>query len=104
MSDSTQNPIKRRAALARLGLTAVAIYAAPSVVHLDRSANAQVRPSCNSKGKGNPWCKTKGKGKTKGKSKGKSRGTRNNGRNSRNNRNSGNNRNARNNRGGNSRR
>ena len=66
MSDSTQNPIKRRAALARLGLTAVAIYAAPSVVHLDRSANAQVRPSCNSKGKGNPWCKTKGKGKTKG--------------------------------------
>jgi hypothetical protein len=70
LSDSAQNPIKRRTALARLGLTAVAIYAAPSVVHLDRSANAQVRPSCNSKGKGNPWCKTKGKGKSKGKSKG----------------------------------
>ena len=100
MSDSTQNSIKRRAALARLALTAVAIYAAQSVIHLDRSANAQVRPSCNSKGQGNPWCKTKGKGKTKG----KSRPGRNNGQNSRNNCNSQNNRNARNNRGGNGRR
>lgn len=91
--------IKRRTALAKLGLSALAVYAAPSVVHLDRSANAQVRPSCNGKGKGNPWC-NKGKGKTKGKGKrGKGRNSRNSWR-DRNRRNNDrrNNRNVRNNR------
>ena len=64
------NPTKRRSALAKLGLSALAVYAAPTVIHLDRSANAQVRPSCNGKSKGNPWCnKSKGKGKSKGKSR-----------------------------------
>lgn len=89
--------IKRRKALAKLGLSALAVYAAPSIVHLDRSANAQVRPSCNGKGKGNPWC-NKGKGNTKGK-RGKGRNTRNNSR-DRNRRNNDrrNNRTARNNR------
>jgi hypothetical protein len=62
--------IKRRSALAKLGLSALAVYAAPTVIHLDRSANAQVRPSCNGKTKGNPWCNTsKGKSKSKGKSR-----------------------------------
>ena len=65
--------MKRRVALAKLGLTAVAVYAAPSVVDLDRSANAQVRPSCNSKSKGNPWCNT-GKGKSKSNGKSSKRG------------------------------
>jgi hypothetical protein len=84
--------IGRRAALAKLGLSALVVYAAPSIVHLDRSANAQVRPSCHGKSKGNPWC-NKGKGKGKG---GKGKGKRN--RNPRNNRNNRNNRVNRNNR------
>jgi len=58
--------IGRRAALAKLGLSVLVVYAAPSIVHLDRSANAQVRPSCHGKSKGNPWC-NQGKGKGKGK-------------------------------------
>lgn len=47
----------RRRALARLGLGAAAVYAAPTILHLDRSARA-VQPSCTGKGKGkgNPWC------------------------------------------------
>lgn len=51
----------RRAALARLGLGAAAVYVAPTVLHLDRSARA-VQPSCTGKGggKGNPWCKASG--------------------------------------------
>lgn len=104
--DSKSRPdksIKRRAALMKLGLSALAVYAAPSVVHLDRSANAQVRPSCNGKSKGNPWCNTgkgKGKGKSKGNSKGKSRGkrSRRSDRNRRRTNDRRNNRNARNNR------
>lgn len=53
--------LSRRAALARLGLGAAVAYAAPTVLHLDRSARA-VQPSCTGKGKGNPWCKASGKG------------------------------------------
>ncbi|MEX2453375.1 MAG: hypothetical protein WD470_01650 [Rhodospirillaceae bacterium] len=50
-------PMRRREALAKLGLGAAAVYAAPTILHLDRSANA-VQPSCTGKGKGkgNPWC------------------------------------------------
>lgn len=82
MESRPDKSIRRRTALAKLGLSALAVYAAPSVVHLDRSANAQVRPSCNGKSKGNPWCnKGKTKGKSKGKSRGKSRGKGNNRRN-----------------------
>lgn len=59
-------PINRRQALSRLGLGVAVAYSAPTVLHLDRSAQA-VQPSCNSKGsKGNPWC---GGGKSKGKGK-----------------------------------
>ena len=53
--------LTRRKALARLGLAAGVAYAAPTIVRLDRSANAKVLPSpCpppNGKGKGGPWCK-----------------------------------------------
>ncbi len=48
--------LARRRALARLGLGAAVAYVAPTIVHLDRSANAKVRPTpCqgdHSKGKG----------------------------------------------------
>ena len=36
----------RRQALARLGFAAAVVYAAPTILHLDRSAKAQVLPSC----------------------------------------------------------
>lgn len=41
----------RRLALMRLGLAAAAVYVAPTVLHLDRSANARVRPTpCHGRG------------------------------------------------------
>jgi hypothetical protein len=50
--------LSRRRALAKLGLAAAAVYVAPTIVHLDRSAKA-VSPSCTGgKAKGNPWCNT----------------------------------------------
>ena len=58
MSESTQNSgsgMTRRKALSRLGLGVAVAYAAPTVLHLDRSARA-VQPSCAGAGKGNPWC------------------------------------------------
>ena len=52
--------MSRRKALTRLGLAAGVVYAAPTIVHLDRSANAKILPSpCPPPGKG----KGKGKGK-----------------------------------------
>jgi hypothetical protein len=47
--------LSRRQALARLGLSSAVAYVAPSVLHLDRSANAQISPTpCppGKKGKG----------------------------------------------------
>jgi len=38
--------VRRRAALAKLGLTVAVAYAAPTILHLDRSAKAQILPSC----------------------------------------------------------
>jgi hypothetical protein len=49
--------MSRRRALQRLGLGAAVAYVAPTVVHLDRSANAQIFPTPCDPGKG------KGKGK-----------------------------------------
>lgn len=51
----------RREALVRLGLSALVVYSAPTILHLDRQARA-VQPSCTGKGKGkgNPWCKGSG--------------------------------------------
>jgi hypothetical protein len=50
--------ISRRRALARLGIAAGVAYTAPTIVRLDRSANAKALPSpCpppSSKGKGSP--------------------------------------------------
>ena len=52
--------ISRRRALARLGIAAGVAYTAPTIVRLDRSANAKALPSpCpppTSKGKGPPGC------------------------------------------------
>lgn len=52
----------RRNALKRLGLGAAVAYVAPTVLHLDRTGNAAVSPSCNGNSKGNPWCGKGGKG------------------------------------------
>lgn len=67
-SGSDKPAVNRRQALARLGLGAAVAYTAPTILHLDRSAQA-VQPSCNSKGKakGNPWCGGSNSGKGKGK-------------------------------------
>lgn len=59
----TSNTMSRRKALTRLGLAAGVAYAAPTIVHLDRSANAKVLPS--------PCPPPSGRGKGKGKGKGK---------------------------------
>jgi hypothetical protein len=51
--------LERRAALARLGFGVAVACSAPTVLHLDRRANAVVVPTpCpKGKGKGAPWCK-----------------------------------------------
>lgn len=57
IEDRTSNAMSRRKALARLGLAAGVAYAAPTIVHLDRSANAKTLPSpCPSPGKGKKGC------------------------------------------------
>lgn len=66
---SNEKAVGRRRALAKLGLGVAVAYTAPTILHLDRSAQA-VQPSCNGKSKGNPWC-TGGGGGSKGKGKGK---------------------------------
>jgi len=68
-----KNPVGRRAALNKLGLGVAVAYTAPTILHLDRSGNASVQPSCNYNSKGNPWCGG-GKGKSPGKSSGKGKG------------------------------
>jgi len=70
-SSHDRTGFSRRQALARLGLGAAAAYTAPTVLHLDRSANA-VQPSCTGKGKGkgNPWCTGSGSGGSSSKGKG----------------------------------
>lgn len=64
MRNGAESPkVDRRLALKRLGLGVAVAYVAPTVLHLDRSGNAAVNPSCNGKkSKGNPWCDTGGKG------------------------------------------
>ncbi len=42
---SGQAALSRREALASLGLSAAIAYVAPTLVHLDRSANAQILPT-----------------------------------------------------------
>lgn len=45
--------MRRRAALAKLGLGALAVYSAPTVLHIDRSANAIILPTpCHFPGQG----------------------------------------------------
>ena len=43
--NSTSSGVSRRTALASLGLAAGVAYAAPTIVRLDRSANAKVLPT-----------------------------------------------------------
>lgn len=57
--DRTSSGMTRRKALARLGLAAGVAYAAPTIVQLDRSANAKNLPT--------PCPPPGGKGKGKGK-------------------------------------
>ncbi len=53
-----QTEISRRKALARLGLGAAVAYAAPTIVHLDRSANAAFSLTpCEPPGGGRDRCK-----------------------------------------------
>ncbi len=53
IEDRTSDAMSRRKAVARLGLAAGVAYAAPTIVHLDRSANAKTLPlPCPPPGKG----------------------------------------------------
>jgi hypothetical protein len=61
-----ETKLSRRAALARLGLAATAAYVAPTIMHIDRSANAFVVPSPCSSGRGRRRRRCK-KAKTKNK-------------------------------------
>lgn len=78
MTNAKTPTLGRREALARLGLSIVVAYSAPTVLQLDRQAGA-VQPSCTGKGKGkgNPWCKGKGARDNRGpeSSHGSSRGS-----------------------------
>ena len=61
VSGEDADKLERRVALKRLGLGVAVAYVAPTVLHLDRTAQA-VQPSCNGKqSKGNPWCSKGGK-------------------------------------------
>ena len=52
--------MSRRAALARLGIGVAIAYSAPTIVHLDRSANATLATTPCSSGRRKPrWCKRK---------------------------------------------
>jgi hypothetical protein len=44
----------RRQALARLGFATAVAYAAPTILHLDRSAKATILPSCENPPGGGP--------------------------------------------------
>ena len=53
-SDTEEVTANRRQALARLGFAVAVAYAAPTVLHLDRSAKAQILPSCENPPGGPP--------------------------------------------------
>jgi hypothetical protein len=64
MSNDPKNPsrlamrLDRRAALARLGIGAAVAYSAPTVLHLDRSANATLAATpCSRSGNRPPFCR-----------------------------------------------
>jgi hypothetical protein len=51
---ATELTPSRRQALARLGFATAVAYAAPTILHLDRSAKAQILPSCENPPGGGP--------------------------------------------------
>ena len=53
---SHKEKMNRRQALAKLGLTAATIYAAPTVLRIDRSARAQAPSGAPGAGGGKPSC------------------------------------------------
>jgi len=56
-TEAPDAPLSRRKALAKLGIAAAIAYTAPTVLHLDRSANAFILPTpCKGKGKGKRPC------------------------------------------------
>ena len=69
-----EKELNRRAALAKLGIAATVVYAAPTIVKLDRSANAKTRPSpcgrrrrhCRPDGRDDTWKKKRRKKRGKG--------------------------------------
>ncbi|NKB20513.1 MAG: hypothetical protein GKS01_08440 [Alphaproteobacteria bacterium] len=67
LEDVPETKLSRRAALTRLGLAATAVYVAPTIMHIDRSAHAFVVPSPCSSGRGRRRrrCKKKKKKKKK---------------------------------------
>jgi len=57
----------RRTALARLGIAATLAYSAPTVLHLDRSANATLSSTPGAGGRRNSrWCRRKDRDKDRG--------------------------------------
>ncbi|MBK20669.1 MAG: hypothetical protein CMM52_17695 [Rhodospirillaceae bacterium] len=60
--ENSKKSLSRRAALMRLGLTAATVYVAPTIMHIDRSANAFVIPSpCAGRGRRRRRCKKRRK-------------------------------------------
>ncbi len=111
LPEVNETVLSRRTALARLGLAATAVYVAPTILHIDRSANAFVVPSPCSSGRGRRrrGCNNKGGNNKSGKSKGggrsgRGRQSRNNRRRNKSRRHQANNRSRRNSRGTNRRR
>ena len=76
----SKTELDRRAALAKLGISVALAYSAPTIMHLDRSANATLATTPCSRGRNKPrWCRRKdrddhGNGHGNGHDKGRGKG------------------------------